>query len=78
MRHPLMSKKKNTHSTKLIYPLEQNVEIRHMPKGIYYFNIPPWADDVCILMFEPCCILKRENLIGTSPQLIKHCLLFLV
>lgn len=42
-----------------------------MPKGIYYFDIPPWLDDARILMLEPCCILK-------SPPLIKHFLLFLV
>lgn len=54
-------KKKKKYSTKLIYPLQQNVKIRHMPKGIYYFNISPWLDDVCILMLEPCSILKRDR-----------------
>lgn len=66
------------HSTKLIYPLEQNVGIRYMPKGIYYFNVPLWLDDVRILILKPCCTLKSANLIGKSPPLIKHCLLFVV
>lgn len=66
--------KKKKHPTKLIYPLQQNVEIRHMPKGIYYFNIAQWLDDVRILMLS--CILLSENAIDTSPALIKHSLLF--
>lgn len=61
MRQPLMSRWEKK-STKLIYPLEQNVEIRHMPKAIYYFNIPPWLDDVRILMLKPCCNLTAANL----------------
>lgn len=69
-------KKKKKRSTKLIYPFEQNVEIRYMPKGIYYFNIPPRLDDVRILILESCCTLKSVNLIGNRPPLIKHCLLF--
>lgn len=80
LRQPLMSRwrEKKKHSTKLIYPLEQNVSIRYMPKGIYYFNVPLWLDDVRILILEPCCTLKSANLIGKSPPLIKHCLLFVV
>ena len=66
-------------STKLIYPLVQNVEIRHMPKAIYYFNIPPRLDDVCILILEPPAAFWRVGHFDRhNPTLIKCCLLPLV
>lgn len=70
--------KKEKNLPKLIHPLEQNVEIRYMPKGIYYFNILPWIDDLHILILEPRCTLESANLINERATWIKHCLLFLI
>lgn len=54
-----------------IHPLEENVEIRYMPKGIYCFTIPPLLDNVCILILEPCHLLKSVNVTGKWAVLIK-------
>lgn len=63
--------RKKQQSTKLIYPLENNFEFRYMlPKGIYYFNTPPWFDDVHISLLEPRCIPKSE---GRKPASIINC-----
>lgn len=63
LRHSLMSRwSPKKFSTKLIYPLEWNVETSHMPKAIYYFNIPPWLDEVGMLIFiallHPGCLTQ--------------------
>lgn len=43
---------RRSHLTTRTHPLEQNVEIRYMPKGIYYFNISSWLVVVGMLIFR--------------------------